>query len=495
MNPMMTTTTPIPSHRAFSLPGLLLALAALLSVGCGDWAEFGNGPLNMHASRSHGPEAGIAVQHDLLNPGAGHGPEVGVLVDKAGDYYVSSYDPEIHVYDHAGAWMGSYDLGVDGPRAAPYVASRWGSATKQSTLFTGAEGGGFYAIQVDKTTLPYTLTLMDADKTFGTSESSPKRARDKTLYIASQWGDVVRYEYTATGALNRIGTFSLGEVIPGAIALYDVDPQHPGEEVLVATADGNFYVLDHRLTMIIWMNSAGAPTKDLYYAGVTVAPVRCSSDAYALLPIADAGGVAGSSPNSGKLRAINLFTQAVDWELSPSHSVIGRDAIEGSVAILHAEGSLACKTDRPSTEGGGDSGAGGGILENQNGGSGGGIVVEIPGGGGIGPAHVSSYHATFASTDGHLYGVDVLSGHEIWNYGMTTGGYDAPVVDGNNIIYVGDGRSNLHAVEGKTSCAGCPIWMDNSINVGGASDIVKLGLTNTRGLVVGSGVSAYALFE
>jgi hypothetical protein len=37
--------------------------------------------------------------------------------------------------------------------------------------------------------------------------------------------------------------------------------------------------------------------------------------------------------------------------------------------------------------------------------------------------------------------------------------------------------------------------MDGSINVGGVSDIVKLGVTNERGLVVGSGVSAYALFQ
>jgi len=175
--------------------------------------------------------------------------------------------------------------------------------------------------------------------------------------------------------------------------------------------------------------------------------------------------------------------------------VIGVDAIEGSVAILHDEGSLSCKTDRPSSDGGDQSGAGGGILENQNGGSGGGFVIDLPGDGGIGPVHVSPYHATFASLDGHLYGVDVISGLEIWNYPMTAGGYDAPVVDANNIIYVGDGRSNLHAVEGKTSCAGCPIWMDNSISVGGSTDIVKLGVTNTRGLVVGSGISAYALFE
>ena len=125
MNGFTTTNA---NGNFLSLQGLILALVALFSVGCGDWAEFGNGPLNMHASRAPGPEAGITVQNDLLTPaGGGHASEVGVLVDKAGDYYVSSYDPEIHVYDHAGIWMGSYDLGVDGPRAAPYVASVWGS--------------------------------------------------------------------------------------------------------------------------------------------------------------------------------------------------------------------------------------------------------------------------------------------------------------------------------------------------------------------------------
>jgi len=477
MNPMMTTTTANPTHRTFSLPGLFLALAALLSVGCGDWAEFGNGPLNMNASLSRGPEAGIVVQHDLLTPsGAGHGSEVGVLVDKAGDYYVSSYD-----------------LGVDGPRAAPYVASMWNTATSKATLFTGAEGGGFYAIRVDKTTSPYTLTLMDMDGTLGTSESSPKRARDKTLYIASQWGDVVRYDYTG-GILTRLNTLSLGEVVTGAISLYDVDPQFPEEEVLVATANGNFYVLDHRLTTIIWTNTAGAATGDLYYAGVTVAERGCLGDPVALLPIAH-HGVAGTSPNSGVLRAINLFTQAVEWELSPSQTVIGTQAIEGSVAVLHDQGGFTCKADGTGIERDGGSQPGGGILENQNGGTTGGIVVNIPGDGRISPTAASPYHATFASTDRYLYGVDLITGTQIWNYAMTTGGYDAPVVDGKNIIYVGDGRSNLHAVEGKTSCAGCPIWMDNAINVGGVSDIVKLGLTNTRGLVVGSGNSAYALFE
>ena len=287
------------NRRFHSLSVLGLICTALLGTACGNWDQFGNGPMNPHNSTVPGPEGGITVQQDLLHPvpGMNHGSEVGVLVDRNGDFYVSSYDSEIHAYDHAGTWMGSYNLGVDGSRAVPFVASNPRTMGLQAMIFSGAEGGGFYAIHVDKTTVPFTMTLMDSDPTLGTSESSPKRARDETLYIAGQWGDVVRYEYTSGGVLNRLNTFSLGQVITGAIALYDVDPQFPDEEVLVATADGNFYVLDHRLTTIIWSEGTGSATSDLYYAGVTVAE-RGTNAPVALLPIA-ADGAAGSSPNSG----------------------------------------------------------------------------------------------------------------------------------------------------------------------------------------------------
>ena len=157
---------------------IVLACTAMLGTACGNWDQFGNGPLNPHNTIVPGPEAGLSVQYDLLPPSAAnHGPEVGVLVDRNGDYYVSSYDQDLHAYDQAGNWMGTYSLGVDGPRAVPYVHSEWPTFSSQTTIFTGAEGGGFYVIDVDKTTIPFTMTLADADTTFGTSESSPKRAK------------------------------------------------------------------------------------------------------------------------------------------------------------------------------------------------------------------------------------------------------------------------------------------------------------------------------
>ena len=170
---MISTTTTRRGRRFLSWIGL--ACTAMLGTACGNWNEFGNGPLNPHNTVVPGPEAGLSVQYDLLPPTAvNHGVEVGVLVDRNGDYYVSSYDQDIHAYDNAGTLMGTYSLGVTGSRAVPYVHSAWPNYSSEATLFTGAEGGGFYVIDVDKTTIPFTMTLADSDPTFGTSESSPQ---------------------------------------------------------------------------------------------------------------------------------------------------------------------------------------------------------------------------------------------------------------------------------------------------------------------------------
>ncbi|MCS5638279.1 MAG: hypothetical protein NZ990_17290, partial [Myxococcota bacterium] len=476
---------------SFMILALLLSLA---SVGCGNWAEFGNSPLNPHRSYSEGPAIGITTQANLIPGGIGatFGSEVGVLVDFQGDYYVSSYDPEIQVYDHAGNWAGAYNLGVTGPRAAPYVASRaWG---RTATIFTGAVGGGggFHAIRVDKTVFPYTLTLMDSDAATGPSESSPKRAKDGTFYICDFKGTVHRYSYSG-GTLTHLASLALDHEVRGAIALYDADPQFRREEVLVATTDGRFYVLDHKLSTIIWSDTSGVGPlgSDNYYAGVTVAergPLGAPAPGagpVALLPIA--GNAAGTfAANSGKVRAINLQLHAVDWELTPSMTTPGHDAIEGSVAVLFEQ-------PTPGTPGNPGDGTGqdDGIVD---GGFDDGDIIVGDGSGltGIVPM---DYHATFASTDRFLYGVDIVSGTEVWAYEMKTSGFDAPVVDAVNVIYVGDGRSVLHAVEGSSACGGCPIWMDTSLAIGGATDIVKLGVTNKRALVVGTGKRAFALFQ
>ena len=238
-----STTTHTSRTHFFSSFMTLALLLSLASVGCGNWAEFGNSPLTLHRSYSPGPVMGITAQATLVPGGAAatFGSEVGVLVDLQGDYYVSSYDPEIQVYDHAGTWAGTYDLGVTGPRAAPYVLSRFNG--RISTIFTGAVGGtgDFHAIRVNKTVFPYTLTLMDSDAATGPSESSPKRAKDGTLYICDLSGTVHRYKYSG-GTLTHLAALSLGHEVKGAIALYDADPQNAGEEVLVATTDGHFFV-------------------------------------------------------------------------------------------------------------------------------------------------------------------------------------------------------------------------------------------------------------
>jgi len=463
----------------------LTFLFSFLSIGCGNWAEFGNGPTNEHRSHSEGPISGISTKIDLIAGGVGgtFQQEVGVLVDYQGDYYVSSYDSEIQVYNHAGIWAGAYDLGFDGPRAAPYVSSF--VLGRYATIFTGAVGGagGFHAIRVDKYAFPYTLSLMDSDWSTGPSESSPKRADDGTFYICDLGGEVHRYTYVG-GTLTHNASLSLGHEVRGAIALYDADPRYSGQEVLVATTDGLFFVLDKTLSTVIWSDASGVGPlgADNYYAGVTVAE-RGIKTPVALLPIA--GDLAGNfAANSGKVRAIDLHSRAQAWELTPSFTNPGFDSVEGSVAVLLEQNSLPGEPGDGSADGSGTN------------------TVDIGEDGGetiLPPTDPNSaekeYHATFASTDGFLYGVDIVTGNEIWSHQMTSSGFDAPVVDDTNVIYVGDGRSVLHAVQGDLSCAGCLLWTDVSLASGGSTDIVKLGVTNKNALVVGTGNQAYAVFQ
>ncbi|MCH2171484.1 PQQ-binding-like beta-propeller repeat protein [Myxococcota bacterium] len=464
-------TPPRRIHR--TVIGLLTA--AVFSIGCGDWVQFGNGPLNPHRKNAPGPQTGIASVLSLLHASAlTNEMEVGVLVDHFGDYFVSSYSPWIHLFFNSGAYGCSANLGVNGSRAVPYLES-W-----ERMLFTGAEGGGFHAIEIDKSTTPCTMNVVATDATVGKSESSPKRAMDKSLYMAEYKGIVHRWEYVA-GALNPLGNFFLGagEHVTGGIALYDVTPDYEAEEVLVATVTGNFYVLDHELTTIIWSESTGYATQDEYYAGVTVAERGTMYPPVALLPIASRGGVL--TPNSGLLRAIDLSLGNVAWELTPSNTAAGEDEIVGSVAVLF---------DQPIDYVPGDDNPGG-------------SSATAPGNSDFRPPHtqISPWHATFASTDEFLYGVDLVSGAEIWSYHMRESGYDAPVVDRDNLIYVGDGTSRLHAVNGQITCLGCLVWMDGSLVSTSTDDIVKLGLTREwwkggrRGLVVGTRKEAFALWD
>ncbi len=494
-----TARTPTFFRSAFLILALVVASS---SFGCGDWAEFGNGPTNPHNSVVKGPEIGAPIQIPLIPASAPwFGGETSVLVDRQGDYYVSSLNSEIEVYDHSGVWKGAYNLGIAGPRAAPYVESRFRS--RWSTIFTGATGGGggFHAINVNKATSTYTMTAV-SDASTGPSESSPKRAKDRTLYICDVAGTVHRYKYIpgASPSLKHLNSIALGHEVRGAIALYDLydgnDQEDRGEEVLVATTDGYFFVLDHELNTIIWYDSSGASPVmgDNYYAGVTVGE-RSPLAPVALLPIADDFYAGLYGPNSGKLRAIDLVARSVDWELTPSNTTAGQDALMGSVAILFDQTQFNTPgngTIDPGDNPTGGIDVGGGDLNN-------GIDLGGNGSGGDGwdPAsgNTSPYHATFASTDRYLYGVDIVTGLEIWDYNMVAGGYDAPVVDATNVIYVGDGRTFIHAVEGKSSCAGCGIWVDPTLARGGSLNPVKLGITKHRGLVVGSTATATAIFQ
>lgn len=496
--------------RKFSFTACLLALVSLLSVAC-DWNQFGNGPTNPHNSTFAGPVRGITFQRDLMHPmgSVNHQFEAGVTADKHGALYVSSYDRYISAYSPVGTLAGHYDLGLPGPRAVPFIASKQ-SDPKLSMIFTGAEGGGFHAIEVAKTTiLSFALTLADVDMTFGPSESSPKQAQDKTLYIVDKLGEVRRYQFSG-GILTLLGTYHLSEAVTGGIALYDFDPQWAGEEVLVATTAGNLHVLDSTLSYVLWTNADGAPTVDQYYAGVTVAE-RGNLPPIAVLPIANHGTSTGS-PNSGLVRAINLQTRLTEWEIIPSQSTLGSHAIEGSIALLFEQ---HVPTGNPTTTPGG----GTVTVDNPNGGviTGGGlstvsgdISINLNGGGVVGNPNdditttgdddtttnvnnvnmMTVYHATFASTDRFLYGIDLVSGTEVWHAQLADRAWDAPVVDRDNIIYVGDGQSNLYAFEGKAPMHGALIWFDNRI-AGGPADIVKLGIQGRNELLVGSGTRAY----
>jgi outer membrane protein assembly factor BamB len=324
---------------------------------------------------------------------------------------------------------------------------------KKSVIFTGSAHGGFYSIEVDKDAMPYSMTLTNIDAAAGPSESPPKRAADGTLYVADLHGQITSYHYDfAAGHLALLSTYSLGEPVSGAIALYDLDPVAPGEEVLVATREGGFYVLDHSLSVKLWSETTGHDYADEYYAGVTVAQ-RDAAAPIALLPIADRAS-SPPSPNSGLLRAINLDTGEIEWELHPSLTTLGDHEIPGSVSLMH-----------PFTSSG----------------------EATTGGAGLDP---TSDLATFASTDGHLYAVDLASGLEVWAYAMSAAGFDAPVTDRHNVVYVGDGASILHALYGPT---GEPFWTNSMLSDGGSEDVVKLGLSYYKELLAASRNFAYVL--
>jgi len=383
-----------------------------------------------------------------LPAGSFHGVGVGVLTDSSGAYYVTSHAPEIHVYNPWGSHQAAFSLPAAGSQAGPYVLNEF--LGKKSVIFTASAAGGFYSIEVDKNTMPWTMTLTGFDDAVGPSNSQPKRASDGTLYVADLQGGITSYRYDfVAGILTRVATYSLGEAVTGAIALYDIDPAAPDEEVLVATQEGGFYVLDHGLSLELWSETTGHAHGDQYYAGVTVAE-RDTADPIALLPIAERA-VSPPSSNSGLLRAINLNARGVEWELHPSATIQGDHEIPGSVSLMHP------------------------FIETTSGGA---------------EPDYTTHLATFASTDGNLYAVDLVSGLELWSYAMSAAGFDAPVTDRDNIVYVGDGASVLHAVYGPT---GSPFWTNSMLSDGGSTDVVKLGVSYDKELLAASRTSAYVL--
>ena len=499
--------------------GSLIAILTLLFaslVGCHNWSEFGEGPANPHRTSADGPRGGLTSSHWLHPFGSSsttHGAEVGLLTDGLGDRYITSYNSQIHVYDNSGNFQDSATLPSGaGPRAVPYVVDDF--INLKAFIFTGSEGGGFHVIEVDKNTAPYTVSVVASITSVGVSESSPKRSQAGDFYLAEQWGDVHQFHYDfTTGVLTQLATYSLGERVAGGIAIYDADGSVAGEEILVATQDGGFHVLDAGLTGIIWSETTGYGSSgvphDEYYGGVTVAE-RGAADPIALLPLS--GQIDRPvSANTGMLRAINLNTRSIEWEMTPSNTTLGVDQIPGSVSLLHPfwlvmprvfqvfsgdteealyEESVLVSLDPEGTQGCV------GCSET--------FKIE-PAFEPVSPEGFSNqpleptilnflrYFATFASTDGYLYGVNLMTGAEGWAYPLTTSGFDTPVTDKANFVYVGDGAAVIHSVAGQT---GLGIWTDSLITMSATSStatIVKMGITHDEEIVVGSGVSAYVL--
>jgi len=499
-----------------ALRGAGLCLVLGVAVGCVDWNEYGNGATNPHNSSAPGPSAGIVGGASLAHPvpGQTHDVEVGVLTDSAGAYIVTSYSNEIHVYDPAGAYQDTLTLPItdgDGPRASPYIVNDY--LGKRSTLFTGCEAGGFYVVEIDKNTAPYTLTLKASlsSSVVGASESSPKRSSSGVFFLAGMFGDIQSFQYNfVTATLSLTGTYSLAEEVPGAIALYNLDGSFAGDEVLVATKRGRFHVLDSALSTVLWSETSGvrgtSGTNDQYYAGVTVAE-RGLADPIALLPIAHRIGVPAPA-NAGMLRAINLSTQSVEWELTPSGTTLGQHEIPGSVSLmhpflavtpLHAQvfwdlGEVSGKVEATSVYlpaapplGCEDCAAGFTTRRHATALAMPEITLNEE------PFDIQlllSHWATFASTDGSLYAVDLKSGAEMWSYALGQEGLEAPVTDQNNIVYVGDGSSVLHAVHG---ASGAMVWTDSSLSTGGTGELVKLGVHYGSELIAGAHNAAYWL--
>lgn len=399
----------------------------------GMWNQFGKDRGNTNRTRQIGPFGGISSA-TTLTPSLGGtiGSEVGVITDDDDDYVVTSYDPYLHIFDNAGSHVGLYSFPVSyGPRAVPHYDAR------NDFIYTGAEGGGFYEIHVDKTTSPYTLTLNSSDATVGTIESSPVMARDGTVYVVTQWGDVKRY---ATNPLTLLATYSTGDVVTGAPALYNSDPTSPGDELIVATNGGYLYVLSHDLSTVLGSNSDGATGGDLYYAGVTVAR-RAGSGLGPVALLGVTSQVGGPySTATGNLRAINLWTLSTEWETTPSNTTTGgTDQIEGSIAVQHVR--------------------------------------------------FGRHLGVASSTDGYLYAFDLTTGTEQWSYNMGCDGKAAPAIGRYNGVYALDGCGYLHVLGG----GGSHQYTDGTLYIGSTTDIGKIALTAGSKIGVGSGSTAYIL--
>lgn len=233
---------------------------------------------------------------------------------------------------------------------------------------------------------------------------------------------------------------SLGEVITGAIALYDVTSAYPNEEVVVATKSGNVYVLSHDLSTLITSNTTGSSRGDQYYGGATVAKGSLSN------PVVIVGVTTDSTGTSytGNLRAIDLVTGSILWESTPSGTSVrdGSQQIEASVSLLNSA-----------------------FFGNKD------IAVAV-------------------STDGNLYGFNTLTGVELWSYAMSDAGRGAPAVGRFNGVYVVDGQEHLHVVMGTT---GSSVYTDTSMYIGSAGYVGKTIIGQGNNLAVGTGVSAYLL--
>jgi hypothetical protein len=415
-----------------------MCLVLTTSLVAASWSQYGGDQGNTHRSQQRGPGGSIGSTTEFLHPTTGTEISQGhsgtqVTCTANDDYIVTSYDNEVHVFDNTGTHqtylsLSSYSVTAGmGTRAAPLFDNT------NNLIYFGTESGSFFELQLTITAGTYALAVANVDTSIGVIESPATQTPDGSIYIAEQWGDIHRF---SGNPLTWQASYTTGEVVTGAVATFECDATSVGNEIVVATRDGNLHVLSHDLSTNLWTNTDGYTAGDEYSAGVTIAGLRGSgSDPLALMSLSGAS----SGSYSGGVRAVNLTTGITEGVFEPSLSTIGSDEILGSVAILHP-----------------DSG---------------------------------NRWATVASSSGFVYGFDLLNvTNEMWNAPLIDPsilsirpGYGTPAVGQRNAVYVISDTEDLHVFDGNS---GGRIGIDTSFKSGSTGATGDAIIGNTRNLTV-----------